>query len=194
MDAQPLFSARRDKISINKNASRLGGVFVGRPPGIEPGPKGPQPFVLPLHHGRHDFASEYYQVSCSLATRRTLVPRDGIEPSTLGLEVPCSIQLSYRGTSVPRNFLHGAFLHFFGFSASIGHVFVDISSFLSHTCARSFHGPWWYRDDRPVGRNVPIEVIIVLRSQKRPPDRRVSQPDEESRVHRDGGAPSRGGP
>ncbi len=28
-----------------------------------------------------------------------MVPRDGFEPTTLGLEVLCSIQLSYRGVS-----------------------------------------------------------------------------------------------
>lgn len=32
--------------------------------------------------------------------RLDLVPRAGFEPATLGLEVLCSIQLSYRGVSV----------------------------------------------------------------------------------------------
>jgi hypothetical protein len=30
---------------------------------------------------------------------RSLVPRVGFEPTTIGLEVHCSIQLSYRGVS-----------------------------------------------------------------------------------------------
>ena len=32
--------------------------------------------------------------------KSTMVPRTGFEPVTLGLEVLCSIQLSYRGVSV----------------------------------------------------------------------------------------------
>jgi hypothetical protein len=55
-----------------------------------------QRFVVPL-----------VRVQFPLATPRKnlpeaegfLVPRAGIEPATLGLEVPCSIQLSYRGVN-----------------------------------------------------------------------------------------------
>ena len=32
-----------------------------------------------------------------------MVPREGFEPPTLGLEVLCSIQLSYRGTGLVRD-------------------------------------------------------------------------------------------
>src|SRR5687768_9959157 len=33
-------------------------------------------------------------------TRHILAPREGFEPPTIGLEVHCSIQLSYRGSSL----------------------------------------------------------------------------------------------
>jgi hypothetical protein len=39
---------------------------------------------------------QYYQITSVIS----MVPRGGLEPPTLGLEVLCSIQLSYQGTLV----------------------------------------------------------------------------------------------
>jgi hypothetical protein len=59
----------------------------------------PQSRALPLSYAHRLFATRAYFMHCPFSECLCLARLEGFEPTTYGLEIRCSIQLSYRRSS-----------------------------------------------------------------------------------------------